>query len=260
MRTERSTLSILKKCSTSVSCVFLVLVFLFTGCQSDPQVKKIPENNFLTQEVQQSDDENFIRYTLKLPENWVTNAESRLAITAYSTTADESELSNKINALPYILYMDNYLQPEQLFARFDDTNRKLQSTYTTLFEGDSQLFEAYIRNHTNFLMGLYGLEIGAIDEDEQRKHEKEFVSDLNLTFYAGQNGKIAVANFAVDFLGQTYQGVWCVREDIPYMTVGFDDGTAKPSSADIALAVLDCLQVEENFTVDEDGLMHKIKE
>lgn len=225
-----------------ICSVLLVFMFLFSGCQSHKD-QKGSKSISLTQHVEQNSQDDMLQYTLSLPENWETTENDGYEILAISTAVNEDMFSNRIEALPYVLHIDHFLNSNYQIGTFDLDRDKLKAMYHGVFNGDEEPFKEHIYNHVNFLLNSYTLEL--FPESLPNHTDKQYITNYQCEIREGKSGKIAVATFDITFLDKDYQAVWCVREDIPYTAVGFDDGKAEVSSADIAFAVLDDLQVEE---------------
>lgn len=226
------------------------LLFSFTSCQS----KKTSVN--LGEKMEATDPNNMITYSLHLPENWELTFDGVLEVVAYSKEADTAAISNKIEGLPYVLHIDHFIHSSNKIGTFDLDTDKVKDIYKSIFNGDTSKFRDHIANHINFFLNCYEMELSA-DKKFEAHVDKNFVNDIAIKINSGNHGKIAVATFTVEFMGQVYSGCWCVREDIPYMAVGFENEELQMSSADIAYAVLDNLNIEENFIEYGNGIIQK---
>ena len=218
----------------------LTLLFSFASCQN----KKTSVN--LEEKVEVASSSNGIIYSLHLPKNWEATSVGALEAVAYSNEADAAAIHNQIEYLPFSLHIDHFIHSNSQIGTFDLDKDKVKDMYKSIFRGDTSKFRDHIVNHTNFFLNCYEMELSA-DKNFANHVDKNFIHDIEIEIKSGKHGKIAVATFTIEFMEKVYSGCWCVREDIPYMAIGFKNEESQISSADIAYAVLDDLKVEEHF-------------
>ena len=215
----------------------LTLLFSFASCQN----KKT--SVYLEEKVEITSINNYITYSINLPENWEVASVGGLEVVAYPKEDDPATIGDHLDALPNGLHIDHFVYS---YNRCGGIKGDIKDIYKSIFRGDTSKFRDHIANHINFLFNSYEMEFS--DDKNFANHvDKNFIHDIKIEIKSGKHGKIAVATFTVEFMGRVYPVCWCVREDIPYMAIGFEKEESQISSADIAYAVLDDLKVEENF-------------
>lgn len=237
----------MSKWKKSVSLLLVVLLLTFTACQSLPpeedtsDLLPVGESPVAMKTVTQDSQDGYVTYTFEIPEDWVTSAEGAFAVSGADQSNPDLERPEDIliysHAVQIVNYYHDSLTPSQ----------EEQKAYQSLFAGDPQPYREMLE--TMFAM------------DNEISQEYLGVTlqmtDFSCSYYQGRNGTLILVRETVAYGAVSSTEVRCFREDIPqYMVVGMDNDQLELSSGEIALYVMDSLQVEEHFTVD-DGIIHK---
>lgn len=237
----------MSKWKKSVSLLLVVLLLTFTACQSLPpeedtsDLLPVGESPVAMKTVTQDSQDGYVTYTFEIPEDWVTSAEGAFAVSGADQSNPDLERPEDIliysHAVQIVNYYHDSLTPSQ----------EEQKAYQSLFAGDPQPYREMLE--TMFAM------------DNEISQEYLGVTlqmtDFSCSYYQGRNGTLILVRDTVAYGTVSSTEVRCFREDIPqYMVVGMDNDQLELSSGEIALYVMDSLQVEEHFTVD-DGIIHK---
>ncbi len=237
----------MSKWKKSVSLLLVVLLLTFTACQSLPpeedtsDLLPVGESPVAMKTVTQDSQDGYVTYTFEIPEDWVTSAEGAFAVSGADQSNPDLERPEDIliysHAVQIVNYYHDSLTPSQ----------EEQKAYQSLFAGDPQPYREMLE--TMFAM------------DNEISQEYLGVTlqmtDFSCSYYQGRNGTLILVRDTVAYGTVSSTEVRCFREDIPqYMVVGMDNDQLELSSGEIALYVMDSLQVEEHFTVD-NGIIHK---
>lgn len=237
----------MSKWKKSVSLLLVVLLLTFTACQSLPpeedtsDLLPVGESPVAMKTVTQDSQDGYVTYTFEIPEDWVTSAEGAFAVSGADQSNPDLERPEDIliysHAVQIVNYYHDGLTPSQ----------EEQKAYQSLFAGDPQPYREMLE--TMFAM------------DNEISQEYLGVTlqmtDFSCSYYQGRNGTLILVRDTVAYGTVSSTEVRCFREDIPqYMVVGMDNDQLELSSGEIALYVMDSLQVEEHFTVD-NGIIHK---
>lgn len=237
----------MSKWKKSVSLLLVVLLLTFTACQSLPpeedtsDLLPVGESPVAMKTVTQDSQDGYVTYTFEIPEDWVTSAEGAFVVSGADQSNPDLERPEDIliysHAVQIVNYYHDSLTPSQ----------EEQKAYQSLFAGDPQPYREMLE--TMFAM------------DNEISQEYLGVTlqmtDFSCSYYQGRNGTLILVRDTVAYGTVSSTEVRCFREDIPqYMVVGMDNDQLELSSGEIALYVMDSLQVEEHFTVD-DGIIHK---
>ena len=237
----------MSKWKKSVSLLLAVLLLAFTACQSPPpeedtsDLLPVGESPVAMKTVTQDSQDGYVTYTFEIPEDWVTSAEGAFAVSGADQSNPDLERPEDIliysHAVQIVNYYHDSLTPSQ----------EEQKAYQSLFAGDPQPYREMLE--TMFAM------------DNEISQEYLGVTlqmtDFSCSYYQGRNGALILVRDTVAYGTVSSTEVRCFREDIPqYMVVGMDNDQLELSSGEIALYVMDSLQVEEHFTVD-NGIIHK---
>ena len=237
----------MSKWKKSVSLLLVVLLLTFTACQSLPpeedtsDLLPVGESPVAMKTVTQDSQDGYVTYTFEIPEDWVTSAEGAFAVSGADQSNPDLERPEDIliysHAVQIVNYYHDSLTPSQ----------EEQKAYQSLFAGDPQPYREMLE--TMFAMD---------NEISQEYLDVTLqMTDTSCRYYQGRNGTLILVRETVAYGAVSSTEVRCFREDIPqYMVVGMDNDQLELSSGEIALYVMDSLQVEEHFTVD-DGIIHK---
>ena len=237
----------MSKWKKSVSLLLVVLLLTFTACQSLPpeedtsDLLPVGESPVAMKTVTQDSQDGYVTYTFEIPEDWVTSAEGAFAVSGADQSNPDLERPEDIliysHAVQIVNYYHDSLTPSQeeqkayqsLFAGFPQPYREMLET---MFAMDNEISQEYL-----------GVTLQ--------------MTDFSCSYYQGRNGTLILVRDTVAYGTVSSTEVRCFREDIPqYMVVGMDNDQLELSSGEIALYVMDSLQVEEHFTVD-NGIIHK---
>ena len=225
------------------------ILFTLTACQSrQPQQEPesanqtpVGESPVAMKTVTQDSQDGYVTYTFEIPEDWVTSAEGAFAVSGADQSNPDLERPEDIliysHAVQIVNYYHDSLTPSQ----------EEQKAYQSLFAGDPQPYREMLE--TMF----------AIDNEISQEYLGVTLqmTDFSCSYYQGRNGTLILVRDTVAYGTVSSTEVRCFREDIPqYMVVGMDNDQLELSSGEIALYVMDSLQVEEHFTVD-NGIIHK---
>lgn len=237
----------MSKWKKSVSLLLVVLLLTFTACQSLPpeedtsDLLPVGESPVAMKTVTQDSQDGYVTYTFEIPEDWVTSAEGAFAVSGADQSNPDLERPEDIliysHAVQIVNYYHDSLTPSQ----------EEQKAYQSLFAGDPQPYREMLE--TMFAM------------DNEISQEYLGVTlqmtDFSCSYYQGRNGTLILVRDTVAYGTVSSTEVRCFREDIPqYVVVGMDNDQLELSSGEIALYVMDSLQVEEHFAVD-NGIIHK---
>lgn len=230
-----------KKLCTYLS--FIIIVCIFTGCQSN----SVPKVEFPTKTVVQNTYSDYATFEFELPEDWISGPEYEMSVIAVSAKEYPDRNLDAIEALPYTVQISGYEE-----ALNNSDNKEI---YDDLFNGEGEKFRERLQKSVaksrNTSLENDGSVKGWIDflipdDEENTDSGKEYVTDFKCTHYSGKYGKITEIQYCIDYDGVPYHMVECYREDIPYMAAGAIDENLELSSGEVALLTVDSLKVTKN--------------
>ena len=253
----------------------IVCLFMLTcvGCEKN-NYEKVPATDITMKAISQNDKNNSIVFNLEIPEDWTASSDEKYQMFAYNenkinnfedqVTDWDSVLNEDI--LPLRIQVQNYYKIDGI-----DENEKddLQAAYHELFNGNSNKYREYINKsagvsierveYNKYLKAHEGeteeqIRYGFLDmigmltdnPNSENSQEKNYLTDFDCKYFKGKHGTIAQVKYSFEYDGKTYSGVYCIREDIPYMVLGGFDDSVELSSGDIALQAAYSLEITEN--------------
>lgn len=226
----------------------IVLLTGAPGCTgkktSDIQKPDIP-----MQTVTQNSQLDYITFEFEIPKDWFTEYEAPFAIVASS-----EEISRFFDGI----YISNY----HIVAEGMVVSKETQKMYRDLLAGKTDAYRDYLRESANRdyhemlreALGPFAFFLPSSENDEtsQLPSEENDVADFRCRQYQGKNGNITEVQYSFDLDGETIHAIECYREDIPYVVSATLDDKLEISLGEIALWLVDSLQVTEHFKIKGD--------
>lgn len=223
------------------------LTFTFTACESSPSEEKtsdllsIGESPVAMKTVTQDSEDGYVTYTFEIPEDWSAVEQDYFTVVAMDSDNPEIESLQDLLSFSHAVRINNYYYSALSLSKEE------QKAYQDLLAGDPQHYkemteESIARN--NELL-------------EEYAGYKVQLTNFQCSYYQGRSGTLVLVQVTTTNGTSSATEVRCFREDIPqYMVMGLYNDQLELSSGEIARYVMDSLQVEEHFTVD-DGMIHK---
>ena len=265
-------------------CLSLLMSFLW-GCSqntvtetdSAAGLKPIGEPPVSMKEVTQENYDGTITFRLKVPKDWMCMPNTDGGVNAISEESYEKLLNEakqnqengdtlkNYNSLTYewekeaAAILDN-LDLSAIctwLGKSEEVNGKVDQ----LFQGDTDVFE---ESRIEFLIQYQKLQNKLEDMDpDSQWNPSEIVDSIpevtpeekaafpkptyEYAYYNGTKGKIVEVKSTFTWYDTTYAIVEYYREDIPCVVFGSFSDSKGLSSGDIALWIIDSLEVEEHF-------------
>ena len=223
------------------------LTYTFTACESSPPEEKtsdllsIGESPVAMKTVTQDSKDGYVTYTFEIPEDWTAWGEDTFLVTAFSESLPYQEIPQDVFTMSYAVGISNYYHTPAC------PSQEVQKAYQSLLAGDPQPYREWREERIA----------------QSNEAWKDFVdyevrmTDFQCSYYQGKYGAVVQVEETTTNGTTSVTEVDCFRTDIPeYKVAGLYNDQLELSSGEIAWYVMDSLQVEEHFTVD-DGIVHK---
>ena len=224
------------------------LTFTFTACESLPSEEKtsdllpIGESPVAMKTVTQDSKDGYLTCTFYIPEDWTALGGDNFLVGAFPENLSGHEVPQDAFIMSYSVGITNYY----LYGA-PTPSQEQQKAYQSLLAGDPQPYRAWREERIA----------------QSNEAWKDFVdyevqmTDFQCSYYQGRYGTVVqVEETTTDGTTSVTEVDW-FRTDIPeYKVAGLYNDQLELSSGGIARYVMDSLQVEEHFTVD-DGMIHK---
>lgn len=223
-------------------CIMYIIVILFTfsSCKKD-NLNPVGESPIQMHNIASNSHDDYVTFNFDVPENW-------MAITIpYETTGIMALDKNRIDIIDKNYNDYSFLASNTIVIK-NQSSMPLMSFTTDIFE---ELFNGNTKPYEDMMNEYF--------EATNRLFNKDILKivDFNYKYYTGKHGKIVRSDITEMKNNQEFTEIRFFRSDIPeYVLIAMENDDSPLSSGDIALWVMDSLEITEHFKL-KDGNIQK---